>query len=276
MIKKHYICKLLCFHKIEFLDSNLEMSEDAELRNDMEKCVSESVQKSIPRHVAVIMDGNGRWAQKRGLERMQGHVAGVESLRNTIKEARISGVEYLTVYAFSTENWGRPEKEVDGLMNLFCKCLEQESTELNKQGVRLMFIGQRNGLNEEIRKSMDSCEKLTVANDKLTLIVAFNYSARQELIDVARMLATDVAEGTINVEDIDEQQFEQKLYTRQIPAPDLIIRTSGECRLSNFLLWQAAYAEFYFTQVLWPDFDSSEWQQAMTSYGQRKRRFGLV
>ena len=276
MIKKHYICKLLCFHKIEFLDSNLEMSEDAELRNDMEKCVSESVQKSIPRHVAVIMDGNGRWAQKRGLERMQGHVAGVESLRNTIKEARISGVKYLTVYAFSTENWGRPEKEVDGLMNLFCKCLEQESEELNKQGVRLMFIGQRNGLNEEIRKSMDSCEKLTAANDKLTLIVAFNYSARQELIDVARMLATDVAEGTINVEDIDEQQFEQKLYTRQIPAPDLIIRTSGECRLSNFLLWQAAYSEFYFTQVLWPDFDSIQWQEAMTSYGQRKRRFGLV
>ena len=276
MIKKHYICKLLCFHKIEFLDSNLEMSEDAELRNDMEKCVSESVQKSIPRHVAVIMDGNGRWAQKRGLERMQGHVAGVESLRNTIKEARISGVEYLTVYAFSTENWGRPEKEVDGLMNLFCKCLEQESEELNKQGVRLMFIGQRNSLNEEIRKSMDSCEKLTAANDKLTLIVAFNYSARQELIDVARMLATDVAEGTINVEDIDEQQFEQKLYTRQIPAPDLIIRTSGECRLSNFLLWQAAYSEFYFTQVLWPDFDSIQWQEAMTSYGQRKRRFGLV
>ena len=267
---------MLCFHKIEFLDSNLEMSEDAELRNDMEKCVSESVQKSIPRHVAVIMDGNGRWAQKRGLERMQGHVAGVESLRNTIKEARISGVEYLTVYAFSTENWGRPEKEVDGLMNLFCKCLEQESEELNKQGVRLMFIGQRNGLNEEIRKSMDSCEKLTAANDKLTLIVAFNYSARQELIDVARMLATDVAEGTINVEDIDEQQFEQKLYTRQIPAPDLIIRTSGECRLSNFLLWQAAYSEFYFTQVLWPDFDSIQWQEAMTSYGQRKRRFGLV
>lgn len=276
MIKKHYICKLLCFHKIEFLDSNLEMSEDAELRNDMEKCVSESVQKSIPRHVAVIMDGNGRWAQKRGLERMQGHVAGVESLRNTIKEARISGVEYLTVYAFSTENWGRPEKEVDGLMNLFCKCLEQESEELNKQGVRLMFIGQRNSLNEEIRKSMDSCEKLTAANDKLTLIVAFNYSARQELIDVARMLATDVAEGIINVEDIDEQQFEQKLYTRQIPAPDLIIRTSGECRLSNFLLWQAAYSEFYFTQVLWPDFDSIQWQEAMTSYGQRKRRFGLV
>ena len=228
----------------------------------------------VPKHIGFIMDGNGRWAQKRGLERMQGHVAGVESLRNTIKEARISGVEYLTVYAFSTENWGRPEKEVDGLMNLFCKCLEQESEELNKQGVRLMFIGQRNGLNEEIRKRMESCEKLTAANDKLTLIVAFNYSARQELIDVARMLATDVAEGTINVEDIDEQQFEQKLYTRQIPAPDLIIRTSGECRLSNFLLWELSYTELYVTDTYWPDFDAATLQQALDSFGGRKRRFG--
>ena len=184
---------MLCFHKIDFLDSEIGMSEESDLRNNEEQCAAEKAQKGIPRHVAVIMDGNGRWAQKRGLERMNGHIAGVESLRNTIKEARISGVEYLTVYAFSTENWGRPEKEVDGLMNLFCKCLEQESAELNQQGVRLMFIGNRNGLNEEIRLSMESCEKLTEANDKLTLIVAFNYSARQELIDAAAAIGSDTA-----------------------------------------------------------------------------------
>ena len=267
---------MLCFHKIDFLDSEIGMSEESDLRNNEEQCAVEKARKGIPRHVAVIMDGNGRWAQKRGLERMNGHIAGVESLRNTIKEARISGVEYLTVYAFSTENWGRPEKEVDGLMNLFCKCLEQESEELNKQGVRLMFIGQRDGLNEDIRLSMESCEKLTASNDKLTLIVAFNYSARQELVDAARVLAKEVAEGKIRAEQIDEQLFEQRLYTRQIPAPDLIIRTSGECRLSNFLLWQAAYTEFYFTSVLWPDFDREAWLDALSSYAQRKRRFGLV
>jgi undecaprenyl diphosphate synthase len=252
------------------------MSSNNEQSNYIENQPTEMSGINVPRHVAVIMDGNGRWAQERGLKRMEGHIAGVESLRTTIKEARKSGVQYLTVYAFSTENWGRPSEEVNGLMSLFCKCLEQESEELNKQGVKLTFIGQRDQLDDEIRQSMEKSEKLTETNNTLNLIIAFNYSARCELTSATKKIAQLLASGKIDVEQINDQLIEQNLYTFDIPDPDLIIRTSGECRLSNFLLWQAAYAEFYFTSVLWPDFDQKCWKQAMENFSQRKRRFGLV
>ena len=231
---------------------------------------------AIPQHVAIIMDGNGRWARARGLERTEGHLRGVESVRRAIKASVKHGVRYLTLYAFSTENWGRPEAEVETLMELICTCIVNETPELARQGVRVKIIGDREGLSERVREHIGAIEGSTAQCDKLTLLLAINYSSRSEMAAAVRRLAAEVAGGERSPESIGPESISERLFTAGIPDPDLIIRTSGECRLSNFLLWQAAYSEFYFTQVLWPDFDEEEFGRALGAYARRDRRYGLV
>lgn len=222
------------------------------------------------------MDGNGRWAKQRGKERVEGHIEGVQRLRDAIKGAARLGVRYLTVYAFSTENWGRPEAEVNAIMELFCKSVINESPELQKQGVRVKVMGDRAGFSEKVLAYIERIESETAAGERLTLVLAFNYSARSEMVAAVRRIASEVAEGCYGVEDITAQTISDNLLSAGIPDPDLMIRTSGECRLSNFLLWQSAYTELYFTEVLWPDFTEDEFERAIESYANRDRRFGLV
>ena len=222
------------------------------------------------------MDGNGRWAKQRGKERVEGHIEGVQRLRDAIKGAARLGVRYLTVYAFSTENWGRPEAEVNAIMELFCKSVINESPELQKQGVRVQVMGDRAGFSEKVLAYIERIESETAAGERLTLVLAFNYSARSEMVAAVRRIASEVAEGRYGVEDITAQSISDNLLSAGIPDPDLMIRTSGECRLSNFLLWQSAYTELYFTEVLWPDFTEEEFERAIESYANRDRRFGLV
>lgn len=229
-----------------------------------------------PKHVAIIMDGNGRWAKARGLGRFYGHVQGVESVRTVLRAAVDHGVEYLTIYAFSTENWGRPKEEVDGLMELFCKCTVNEIPELKEQGVRVIFIGDKGGLSDEVQRSIDYCSSETEHNSRLTLAIAINYSSRVEIAHAAGIIAAKVASGEMSPEDVTPSVISDNLYTKNIPDPDLVIRTSGEHRLSNFLMWQCAYSEFYFTDILWPDFGEDEFKKAIEDYKQRTRRFGLV
>jgi undecaprenyl diphosphate synthase len=235
-----------------------------------------SEQRSIPQHVAIIMDGNGRWAKQHGKERYEGHIAGVESVRRVLRAAATTGVRYLTLYAFSTENWGRPVAEVEAIMELFCKSVVGEAPELVKQGIRVQIIGERDRFSERVLEMIDKIESTTLKGDRLTLVLAFNYSARREIMLATKSIAQRVACGELNVEDINEQVLSEHLMTRDIPDPDLIIRTSGECRLSNFLLWQASYAEFYFPETLWPDFDEQEFSKALEAYAKRERRYGLV
>lgn len=232
--------------------------------------------KNIPQHVAIIMDGNGRWAKQRGKERVEGHIEGVQRLRDAIKASARWGVRYLTVYAFSTENWGRPEAEVNAIMELFCKSVINESPELQKQGVRVKVMGDRAGFSEKVLSYIERIESETAAGERLTLILAFNYSSRSELTAAVRQIATEVAEGRLTTEQIDVQTIADHLLSAGVPDPDLMIRTSGECRLSNFLLWQSAYTELYFTEVLWPDFTEEEFDRAIESYTHRDRRYGLV
>lgn len=226
------------------------------------------------RHVAVIMDGNGRWAAKRGLERIEGHYKGVEAVRELIVSALDEKVEYLTIYAFSKENWGRDKKEVDGLMELFCKTISLEVPSLVEKGVRVRFLCDRNGLSESVKQSLDYCVEKTADCDKMTMLVALNYSGRAEISEAVRNIAAAALRGEINPNDIDEKVVADNLLTASVPDPDLIIRTSGEERLSNFLLWQAAYSEFYFTDTLWPDFDGDSFRAAVAEFKKRKRRFG--
>ena len=235
-----------------------------------------SEKRNIPQHVAIIMDGNGRWAKQRGKERVEGHIEGVQRLRDAIKGAARLGVRYLTVYAFSTENWGRPEAEVNAIMELFCKSVINESPELQKQGVRVQVMGDRAGFSEKVLAYIERIESETAAGERLTLVLAFNYSARSEMVAAVRRIASEVAEGRYGVEDITALTISDNLLSAGIPDPDLMIRTSGECRLSNFLLWQSAYTELYFTEVLWPDFTEEEFERAIESYAKRDRRFGLV
>lgn len=232
--------------------------------------------KNIPQHVAIIMDGNGRWAKQRGKERVEGHIEGVQRLRDAIKASARWGVRYLTVYAFSTENWGRPEAEVNAIMELFCKSVINESPELQKQGVRVKVMGDRAGFSEKVLSYIERIESETAAGERLTLVLAFNYSSRSELTAAVRQIATEVAEGRLTTEQIDTQTIADHLLSAGVPDPDLMIRTSGECRLSNFLLWQSAYTELYFTEVLWPDFTEEEFDRAIESYTHRDRRYGLV
>ena len=222
------------------------------------------------------MDGNGRWAKRRGKERVEGHIEGVQRLRDAIKASARWGVRYLTVYAFSTENWGRPEAEVNAIMELFCKSVINESPELQQQGVRVQVMGDRAGFSEKVLAYIDRIESETAAGERLTLVLAFNYSSRSELTKAVQQIATEVVEGRLAVDEIDSQTVADHLLSAGVPDPDLLIRTSGECRLSNFLLWQVAYSEFYFTEVLWPDFTEEEFDRAIESYMHCDRRFGLV
>ena len=223
-----------------------------------------------PRHVAIIMDGNGRWARKRLLPRTFGHKKGVETLRSIVRAAAEKGIEVLTVFAFSKENWKRPEKEVKALMHLFVETLEKEIPELMKNKVRLRFIGDRSSLGREVTEKMTLAEVQTKENEGLTLVVALNYSGRDDILRAAQALVEQKADGTA----LDEDLFTSFLDTRGLPDPDLIIRTGGENRISNFLLWQGAYSEFYSTAVYWPDFQDKELEKALKAYARRERRFG--
>ena len=230
----------------------------------------------IPTHVAIIMDGNGRWAKALGKERYEGHIEGVDSVRECIKAARRNGVKYLTLYAFSTENWGRPAEEVNALMELFCKSVIAETPQLIEQGVRVVMIGRRDRFSERVCSHLEQIERDTAAGKHLTLVLAFDYSSRDEITTAVKALASKVAAGELAVEDICEQSISQSLYTAGIPDPDFIIRTSGECRLSNFLLWQASYAEMYFPTTMWPDFKQEQFDKALEEYASRERRYGKL
>ena len=230
----------------------------------------------LPNHIALIMDGNGRWAQARGQERGEGHRAGVEALRRIVKESSDLGVHHLTVFSFSTENWGRPRTEVSFLMSLLERYIERDLADLHSEGVRVRVIGRREGLSKKICSLIDRAESLTANNNRLFLQIAFNYGGREELADAASRLARRAANGTLDPELINADVLAGELLTAGMPNPDLIIRTSGESRLSNFMLWQSAYAELYFTDVLWPDFSRADLEAAIAFYADRDRRFGLV
>jgi undecaprenyl diphosphate synthase len=228
----------------------------------------------VPAHVAIIMDGNGRWAAARGLPRAEGHRRGVEALRRTVRNAGELGVSVLTIYSFSTENWTRPAQEIDDLMVLVKRFVREDLAELHKAGVRVRVIGDRNDLDPEILALIREAEELTRENDKLTLVVAFNYGGRQELARAAQKLAEDAASGKLDPAKVNAEALAQRLDTAGLPDPDLIIRTSGELRLSNFLLWQSAYSEFVVLSVYWPDFDRAALEEAIEEFRRRERRFG--
>lgn len=232
--------------------------------------------ENIPRHVAIIMDGNGRWAEERGQGRVYGHINGVESMRKAIRAAVRRGVKFLTVYAFSTENWGRPKEEVQALMELLCTSLSNETAELKSQGVRMRFIGDVEALAEDVRAAIARSEKETHRNEKLTLVVAVNYSSRWEITRMAQKIAVQVRDEGLPIHEITDRTVADNLVTAGIPDPDLLIRTSGEQRLSNFLLWQLSYSELYFTETYWPDFDESEFDKAIAEYQKRERRYGIL
>jgi len=228
----------------------------------------------IPRHIAIIMDGNGRWAAQRGLPRGEGHRRGVEALRRTVRAAGELGVRVLTIFSFSSENWSRPQQEIIDLMGLLRRFIRNDLAELHGNNVRVRVIGERSGLEVEIRRLLKEAEELTKANTGLLLVVAFNYGARDEIVRAARKVAEDVASGRLTPDDITVDRFARQLDTADIPDPDLLIRTSGEQRLSNFLLWQAAYSELVFVPVFWPDFDRAALEGAIAEYQRRERRFG--
>jgi undecaprenyl diphosphate synthase len=232
--------------------------------------------KRIPGHIAIIMDGNGRWAKKRFLPRLAGHKAGSETLREIIATCGELGVKYLTVYAFSTENWGRPEEEITGLFNLLRGYLDTELDNLNKEGIRVETLGDMTKMPEDLRKRIDAAREKTKDNSTMQLNIALNYGGRDEVLKGVQSLARKVSQGALKPEDITEEMIGDALYTQGIPDPDLLIRTSGELRLSNFLLWQLAYSEFYFTDVFWPDFKRHELIKAIDVYQNRKRRFGKL
>jgi undecaprenyl diphosphate synthase len=226
----------------------------------------------VPVHVAIIMDGNGRWAKKRGLPRQAGHRAGVENLRRVIDACVDFGIKILTIYAFSTENWGRPESEVRGLMRIFSRVLDQELNELHAQGICLHHLGDLSGIDPSLQEKVIRAIDLTRDNSRLILNVAFNYGGRAEILHAVQQM---LADGVLP-EDLNESLFSSYLFTAGLPDPDLVIRTSGELRVSNFLIWQAAYAEYYATPDYWPDFGREELHEALVEFNQRRRRFGLI
>ncbi|HHV51609.1 MAG TPA: isoprenyl transferase [Clostridiales bacterium] len=232
--------------------------------------------ENLPVHIGIIMDGNGRWAQKRSLPRQAGHRRGAQTFREITRYCEKIGIKYLTVYAFSTENWRRPKPEVDGLMKLFKEYLEESLTDFRNENIRTRFIGDISALSPDIRELMREAEELTKDKTGLCLNIAINYGGREELANAAKRIARDVAEGRLSVDEITEEQFEKYLYTAGQPDPDLILRPSGEYRTSNFLLWQSAYAEYVFMDVLWPDFKPDDLDRALHEYAKRNRRFGGV
>ena len=229
-----------------------------------------------PLHVAIIMDGNGRWAAARGLPRREGHRRGVEALRRTVRAAGDLGIKVLTIYSFSAENWSRPAEEISDLMGLLKRFVRKDLAELHENGVRVRVIGDRTGLDPEVFALLNEAEQLTATNERVTLVVAFNYGGRQEIARAARKAAEDAVAGRLDVAAIETGTIEANLDTAGLPDPDLVIRTSGEQRISNFLLWQAAYAEFVFLPIYWPDFDRAALEAAIDEYRRRERRFGGV
>ncbi|MCM1532630.1 MAG: isoprenyl transferase [Bacteroides sp.] len=230
----------------------------------------------VPAHVAIIMDGNGRWAQARGLDRSQGHIEGVKSVRRITEAACRIGVRYLTLYAFSTENWNRPKEEVNALMGLLVSCLHNEMPLFMDNGIRLRVIGDVDSFSPEVREAMEQALRQTEGNTRMDLVLALGYSSRWEITEAARKMAARVKEGTLRVEDIDAGKVGEFLSTSFMPDPDLLIRTGGESRVSNFLLWQIAYAEMYFSPVFWPDFSEEMFYESIVDFQNRERRFGKV
>lgn len=230
--------------------------------------------QNIPQHIAIIMDGNGRWAKQQGEERLFGHSVGVESVREALNGCKKLGVKYLTLYTFSTENWNRPKEEIDGLMNLLVQTIANEVDELNENGIRLLTIGDDDGLPESCQDELREAKEKTSKNTEFNLILALNYSSRWEIKKSIKLIAESYKEGRINLSDINDELISNSLTTANYPDPELLIRTSGEHRISNFLLWQIAYSELYFTDVLWPDFKEADLYQAVLAYQKRERRFG--
>jgi undecaprenyl diphosphate synthase len=228
-----------------------------------------------PRHIAIIMDGNGRWASRRGLPVPAGHRAGVEAVRSALKACKDKGIEVLTLFAFSSENWGRPETEVRALMALLCHYLRREVEQLQRDSVRLRFIGRRDRLSRRLQRLMARSEEATAANTGATLVLAVDYGGHWDVIDAVKKLANEVAAGTLSADEINSDRFEQTLALGDLPPPDLCIRTGGDARISNFMLWQLAYSEFYFCEALWPDFDEAALTRAIEDFQSRERRFGL-
>ncbi|MES2589313.1 MAG: isoprenyl transferase [Bacteroidota bacterium] len=231
---------------------------------------------NVPKHIAIIMDGNGRWAKKQGEMRLFGHSVGVESVREALKAAQKMGVKYLTLYAFSTENWNRPKEEVDGLMKILVQSIANEVDGLNESGVRMLSIGNDKELPIEAQEELASAMKKTEHNTNINLVLALNYSSRWELTNAMKNIAKDVKENNLDSENITDELISSYLTTKNIPDPELLIRTSGEHRISNFLLWQIAYTEFHFTEVLWPDFKAEDLYKAVLDYQSRERRFGMI
>ena len=231
---------------------------------------------NIPNHVAIILDGNGRWAKKRGLPRQMGHVEGAKTLEQICEDAYNIGINYLTVYAFSTENWSRPQDEVNAIMKLLRNYMKTAITRANKNNMKVRVIGERSRLDEDLRDSIHALEEATKDNTGLHFTIALNYGGRDEIVRAVKATASKAASGEISVEDIDEKLFENMLDTGEYPDPDLLIRTCNELRISNFLLWQLAYTEFYFTEISWPDFNKEELIKAVEAYNHRERRYGGV
>ncbi|MFP6867020.1 MAG: isoprenyl transferase [Roseibacillus sp.] len=237
---------------------------------------SQSAKSDVPGHVAVIMDGNGRWARERGLPRREGHRAGAESVREAVEACKEIGIKFLTLYAFSSENWNRPKSEIKALMDLLERFLKKKTPEMHKQGVRLHAIGRLDTLPDSCRRELDRAIKQTSSNPDLDLVLALSYGSREEIVDAAQVLAREAVAGEIDPESIDCEAFAKRLYTAEIPDPDLLIRTSGEFRLSNFLLWQCSYAEIVITRKYWPDFKKADLHEAVEEYARRHRRFGAI
>ena len=240
------------------------------------KSVIDMSEMKIPNHVAIILDGNGRWAKKRLMPRNYGHAKGAKTVEKICEEAWDIGIKYLTVYAFSTENWKRPQDEVDALMKLLKNYLKDCIERSNSNDMRVRVIGDKTALSDEIREKIEELEEMTKDNKGLNFTIAINYGSRDEMVRAMKKMAADVKEGKVSPEELTETTFEDYLDTKGIPDPDLLIRTSGEQRLSNYLLWQLAYTEFYFTDVLWPDFSKKDLEQAVLAYNKRDRRFGKV
>lgn len=251
------------------------MSDAARSRSDASEPVPQGGDSfDVPKHVAIIMDGNGRWAAARGLPRVEGHRRGVEALRRTVRAAADLGISVLTIFSFSSENWARPPSEIRDLMSLLRRFIRKDLADMHNSNVRVRIIGERQDLDRDICLLLQEAEDLTRGNDGLTLVVAFNYGARQEIASAARRLAIEVAEGRLSADEVTPERLGNYFYAPDIPDPDVIIRTSGEQRLSNFLLWQAAYSELVFVPINWPDFDRATLEGAIAEYRRRERRFG--
>lgn len=233
-------------------------------------------ERRLPAHIAVIMDGNGRWAEKHGLPRTFGHRKGVKAAETMVESCLEAGISYLTLFCFSSENWNRPEEEVSALMDLLRSYFKEDVQKLQEKRVKLKFSGRFDRLPEDIRKKMAEVDSIEISQPKLTLVMALSYGGREEIVDAARRLARRVADNDLSIEQIDEEEFSRSLYTPDVPDPDLLIRSGGEKRISNFLLWQGAYTEIVFSNKLWPDFSKEDFQSALDEYALRHRRFGRV